>query len=80
MSYSVIAFASGSALFLTGAAHATSLAAIPPHDRAKACQAIEVAVEEMTGKKAQSNLFPLYFSDDFGHVEYPIGRRRTVRL
>lgn len=56
-------------LLATGA-NATSWATIPPHDPSKACKAIEAAVAEMTGRKAQSNLWPLYYSDEFGHVEF----------
>lgn len=57
-------------LLLTGGANATSWVAIPPHDPRQACAAIEAAVAEMTGRKEPSNLWPLYYSDDFGHVEY----------
>ncbi|MEO6360950.1 MAG: hypothetical protein ABIO43_10310 [Sphingomicrobium sp.] len=48
---------------------ATSWVKIPPHKPSEACEAIEAAVAEMTGKKPQSSLWPLYYSDDFGHVE-----------
>lgn len=59
-----------SLVLLTTAANATSSGIIRPHDASKACVAIEAAVAEMTGRSAGSDLWPLYYNDEFGHVEY----------
>lgn len=52
------------------AAGATSWVTIPPHAPSSACRAILSAVDEMTGRKPRSDLWPLFYSDQFGHVEY----------
>jgi hypothetical protein len=53
-----------------GGAYATSIVTLRPHDPEQACFAIKDVVSEMTGKKRQSNLWPLYYDDKFGVVEY----------
>jgi len=57
-------------LVMLSTAQATSWVKIPPHDPSKACATIETAVAQMTGAKPDFDLWPLYFSDDFGHVEF----------
>lgn len=50
-------------------ASATSIAAIPPHDPGQACFLIADSVERMIGKAPMDTL-PLFYSDQFGHVDY----------
>lgn len=55
---------------VASAAGATSWGTIPPHEPSRACEAIVSAVDGMTGARPRSDLWPLYYSDEFGHVEY----------
>ena len=50
-------------------ASATSIAAIPPHDPGQACFWIAGSIERMIGKAPMDTL-PLFYSDQFGHVDY----------
>lgn len=54
---------------LASASHATSWVKIPPHDPSRACPTIQAAVAQMVGKKP-FDIWPLYYNDEFGHVEY----------
>lgn len=49
---------------------ATSLVAPRPHDPDRACLAIENVIAEMTGQMPPTSLWPIYYSDEFGTVEY----------
>ena len=53
-----------------GQVAATSIVALRPHNPARACPAIETAVAEMTGQKPRTEPWPIYYSDEFGTVEY----------
>ena len=68
MRLKALALALSLALLATGS-NATSWVKIPPHDPSKACPTIQAAVAQMVGKKP-FDIWPLYYSDDFGHVEY----------
>lgn len=57
-------------VLLEAGAGATSLGKIPPHNPELACSAIEAAVATMIGQREHSDVWPLYYSDDFGHVDY----------
>jgi hypothetical protein len=54
----------------SGQAAATSFAALRPHDPAQACLVIETVVAEMTSQELQASLWPIYYSETFGIVEY----------
>lgn len=54
----------------SGHVEATSFVALKPHDPARACLAIETAVAEMTGQKPRAGLWPIYYTDRLGTVEY----------
>jgi hypothetical protein len=53
----------------TQMASATSIAAIPPHDPGQACFWIAGSIEQMVGDAPMDTL-PLFYSDQFGHVDY----------
>lgn len=73
MSFSKFAFGLTlllSNMFTSGQAAATSFYSLQPHDPSRACVVIEAAVAEMTSQKPRAELWPIYFSDKFGTVEY----------
>ena len=50
-------------------ASATSIVKIPPHNPRKACFRIAESLERMIGK-APMDILPLFYTDQFGHVDY----------
>ena len=55
---------------IVGSAHATSFVKLRPHESANACPALIDVVKAMTGKRSKDSLYPLFYSDEFGSVDY----------
>lgn len=49
---------------------ATSFFSLAPHEPARACTQIKASVAVMIGRKARSDQSPLFYSDEFGFVDY----------